>query len=317
MSLRPLSDALQHRAESELHEKPRRIASDLHALREWLKKQPHLQAVDPSDQWLIAFLRGCKFSLERSKEKLEMYYTLRTLIPEFFSERDPLSTKIQEILKLGVFLPLKGSSSGDAARVCVVRLGVFDPTRYHLCDIIKVAFMITEILMLEDDHFVVSGEDVIIDMKGMSLSVVGQWTPALARKAISCFQGALPVRQRGYHMLNTTTGFDASYAILRSFLSDKLKKRRMVQSFQIQVHNQNYDAMQKEIGKSVLPAEYGGEDGTLLALVDHWKAKVESYSDWFAREESQRSDEARRAGAPGAGAALFGVEGSFRKLEVD
>lgn len=49
----------------------------------------------------MAFLRGCKFSLERSKEKLDMFYTLRSIVPEFYGNRDPLDNRIQEILKLG------------------------------------------------------------------------------------------------------------------------------------------------------------------------------------------------------------------------
>lgn len=53
------------------------------------------------DQWLLAFLRGCKFSLERTKEKLDMYYTVRTLTPEYFSDRDPMRPEIQAILKKG------------------------------------------------------------------------------------------------------------------------------------------------------------------------------------------------------------------------
>lgn len=39
-----------------------------------------------------------------------------------------------------------------------MRLGVFDPSKYHLTDLIKVSLMVTEILMLEDDNFTVSGE---------------------------------------------------------------------------------------------------------------------------------------------------------------
>lgn len=35
---------------------------------------------------------------------------------------------------------------------------MFDPTKYHLSDLIKVALMVTEILMLEDDNFSVAGE---------------------------------------------------------------------------------------------------------------------------------------------------------------
>lgn len=39
-----------------------------------------------------------------------------------------------------------------------MRIGIFDPTRYHLSDLIKVALMISEILMLEDDNFTIIGE---------------------------------------------------------------------------------------------------------------------------------------------------------------
>jgi hypothetical protein len=53
-------------------------------------------------QTLIAFLRGCKFSLERTKEKLDMYYTMRTALPDFFGERNmKKSALIREIMELG------------------------------------------------------------------------------------------------------------------------------------------------------------------------------------------------------------------------
>lgn len=55
------------------------------------------------DQWILAFLRGCKFSLERTKEKIDMYYTARTVAPEFFGERNPFDPAIQEFLKLGYY----------------------------------------------------------------------------------------------------------------------------------------------------------------------------------------------------------------------
>lgn len=42
----------------------------------------------PDDARLRTFLRGCKFSLEKVKKKLDMYYTMRNAIPEFFANRD-------------------------------------------------------------------------------------------------------------------------------------------------------------------------------------------------------------------------------------
>ncbi|XP_049866600.1 uncharacterized protein LOC126367214 [Pectinophora gossypiella] len=310
MTIRPLPASLQKKAEKEVNEDPKRLAADLVALREWLSKQPHLESVQPSDQWLVAFLRGSKFSLERSKEKFDMYYTLKALVPEFFSNRDPLDERIQGILKLGVFLPVKNVKDADSSRVCIVRVGVFDPSNYHLADLIKVAFMVTEILMLEDDNFTIIGEDVIVDMQGVGVNILSQWTPALAKKVITSFEKALPVRVRSNHMLNTPTGFEAAYTVFKAFLGEKLKKR-------IQVHNQKYTSMHKSIPKSVLPKEYGGDDGTVQELTDHWREKVESYRDWFLKEENSRSDESKRPEMPKTTSALFGVEGSFRKLEVD
>ncbi|KAL0849060.1 hypothetical protein ABMA28_013422 [Loxostege sticticalis] len=310
VTIRPLSAPLLKKAKKEINEDPKRVDSDIEALRTWLSKQPHLQSVQPTDQWLIAFLRGCKFSLERSKEKMDMYYTLKTIVPEFFANRDPLDDRIQEILKIGTFLPLKKCKAEDSSRINIVRIGLFNPSKFHLTDVIKVSLMITEILLLEDDNFTVSGEEVVVDMKGVGVSVLSQWTPAMAKKVVSSFEKALPVRVRGNHILNTPTGFEAAYTIFKTFLGEKLKKR-------IHVHNQNYKAMHKEIPKSILPVEYGGEDGSIEDLIEHWKSKVESYRDWFLKEESARSDESVRLGTPKTSSALFGVEGSFRKLDFD
>ncbi|XP_068620794.1 uncharacterized protein [Battus philenor] len=310
MTVRPLSATLQEKAKKEVNENPRSVQSDISALKTWLQKQPHLHTVNPSDQWLVAFLRGSKFSLERCKEKLDMYYTMRTVVPEFFSNRDPLDSRIQGILKLGAFLPLRNCKENDAPRICIVRIGVYNPSEYNLSDLLKVAFMITEIMMLEDDNFTVSGEEVIVDIKNVGVNVLSQWTPALAKKVITCFEKALPVRLKSNHILNTPTGFEAAYTIFKAFLGEKLKKR-------IRVHNQDYDALYKEIPKKVLPKEYGGDEGEIQELTDHWLRKVESYRDWFLKEENARSDESKRPGKPKTTSTLFGIEGSFRQLEVD
>jgi hypothetical protein len=100
LSIRSLSSELWQNANNDLHEDPKRRALDVQAIREWLKKQPHIRA-NPDDQTIIAFLRGCKFSLERTKEKLDMHYTLKTALPEFFHGRDFENKVLREILDMG------------------------------------------------------------------------------------------------------------------------------------------------------------------------------------------------------------------------
>lgn len=63
------------------------IDRDIKLIREWLDTQPHLPK-DMDDGRLATFLRGCKFSLEKVKKKLDMYYTMRNAVPEFFANRD-------------------------------------------------------------------------------------------------------------------------------------------------------------------------------------------------------------------------------------
>jgi hypothetical protein len=52
------------------------------------------------DQRIMTFLRGCKFSLEKVKRKLDMYFTMRTAVPEFFNDRDVTRPELKEILDL-------------------------------------------------------------------------------------------------------------------------------------------------------------------------------------------------------------------------
>jgi len=100
LKIRPLSPELLEQAKKNVNEVPERREADVQAIRDWLKKQPHIIA-EPSDQLIISFLRGCKFSLERTKEKLDMYYTMKTIVPEFFKNRDLNSPVLREIMNQG------------------------------------------------------------------------------------------------------------------------------------------------------------------------------------------------------------------------
>jgi hypothetical protein len=102
LNIRELSPELLECAIKNVNEVPSRRAADVLAIREWLKKQPHIKA-DPDDQTIIGFLRGCKFSLERTKEKVDMYYTMKTALPEFFSNRDLNNKTQREILDMGYY----------------------------------------------------------------------------------------------------------------------------------------------------------------------------------------------------------------------
>lgn len=50
---------------------------------------------------LLKFIRGCKFSLEKVKTKLDCALTLRNALPEFFTGWDPKLPELQAALSAG------------------------------------------------------------------------------------------------------------------------------------------------------------------------------------------------------------------------
>jgi hypothetical protein len=100
VNIRTISPELQKKAIEELNEDPARIERDIEAFREWIKKSPHIKG-RTDDQFLVTFLRGCKYSLERAKQKYEIYYTLKTHASELLKNRDPLDPKLREAIRQG------------------------------------------------------------------------------------------------------------------------------------------------------------------------------------------------------------------------
>ena len=56
---------------------------------------------------------------------------------------------------------------------------------------------------------------------------------------------------------------------------------------------------------------------TAYLISEYWKKKVESRRDFLMGFEKVKADESNRPGRPKTTQELFGIEGSFRKLNVD
>ncbi|VVC98506.1 unnamed protein product [Leptidea sinapis] len=85
MTLEQPAGEMWKKIREELNENVETRDKDLEHIKEWLKKEPHLPD-EFDDQRIMTFLRGCKFSLEKTKRKLDMYFTMRTAVPEFFND---------------------------------------------------------------------------------------------------------------------------------------------------------------------------------------------------------------------------------------
>lgn len=67
-----------------------------------------------------------------------------------------------------------------------------------------------------------------------------------------------------------------------------------------------------------LPNELGGKAGAIEELINVQLKRIENFREWFLEDEkSKRVNESQRIGKIKTLSDLFGLDGSFRKLEID
>jgi hypothetical protein len=194
-NVRKISASLQRKAILELREDPRTIQNSIDELKLWISQTPHLNA-RMDDQFLLTFLRGSKHDLNKAKAKIEMFYTCRTAMPEIMSNRDPLDPVLLDIIRLGVGIPLPLTETDDSPRIVLVRPGAYDATRFRFIDVMKVANMICDILLIEDDNLVISGEVAVVDFKNVTKSHLLQLDPLFVKKLALLNQEGSPLKQK-------------------------------------------------------------------------------------------------------------------------
>lgn len=98
--IKALPIELQQMLEKELGEIQERIPNDLQNLKTLLKQEPHLNA-RLDDQFLIQYLRRCKYNVQKAKKRIHLYYTLKTKFPEFSNVTDVNDPKFRKMLNYG------------------------------------------------------------------------------------------------------------------------------------------------------------------------------------------------------------------------
>jgi len=301
---------LMEAAKKDLGEDPVRVAQDLEIIKTWIKKSPHLHSIKQDDEFLKMFLRGCKFSLEKTKEKLDFFFTVRGNLPTWFDNWDPRLPEIKNIIKAGIYIPLPGYDK-HGRKVIVMRGGLSDPNTMKKEDEFKASGMLMESALNGDKQAVIRGIVLLQDLEGMTLSHALAVSPAVMKKAMTVWQDAYPSRPKALHFLNMPSAMESVFKMAQGFQNEKMRARNHVHPVG------DYSKVQEDLGLEVLPTDFGGTNVSLSELRDYWIDQMERNRDWLMEQSKYKTDESKRPGKPKSHADLFGIEGSFRKLEID
>ena len=238
------------------------IMHDVKDIKEWIKKNPHLENIRQDDIFLRYFLHGCGYSLEKTKKRLDLFFSVKTTLPAWFDNWGTEERVVQEILSAGVFLPLPGYDKQGRA-VFLVRYGAIKPATMRVDDIYKVTIMLLELALEGNTQAGVHGLAIINDVSGVTASHVAMMTSATMKKHIVVFQEAYPMENQTLidssvmHFLNMPKIVETVFNLLLSQSKEMYKKMN-------QVHPKGDNSLLLDnVGHQILPTEYGGENNNI------------------------------------------------------
>lgn len=308
LDIRPLTPALQQKALNELNEKPEHLAADITALRAWLRKQPHLKTRQ-SDQFILNFLRGCKFSLEKAKRKLDQYYTLRSMLPELNQHNFVDDQRLRAIIRLGVTLYLPLPLMEDGPCIMLMRPGKCNPHEFNLTDLLRVSFLLQDISLISNDNMIIAGFMQIGDFEDFSMAHLLQLSPSLIKRFGFYVEEGMPMRIKNSHFFNTGVIFEKMFATVKLVLPAKMVER-------VQVHS-TFESLCEAVPIKYLPKDYGGENGCIEEVAARTEQLILDYREYLLDEQNYGVDEKLRIDDVSNVGTSFGIDGSFRKLNVD
>ncbi|KYN13837.1 PREDICTED: alpha-tocopherol transfer protein-like [Trachymyrmex cornetzi] len=292
--------------EEELKKNPELKESDIQILRKWSNKQTHLPKM--SDSELVLFLHSNYYQLEPTKTTIDTFFTVRTHVPEFFCNRDLINDKeVKKATKTVTTQILEGITR-EGHKIIYGRLIDSEPSHFVFTDAIKLLFMTIDLWLYMEGTC--NGHVLIIDMKNISLGHVARLSPMTLKKFFYYLQEGLPVRLKGFHLINVTPVVDIIFNMIKPFM-----KKQLMDMFHMHTTN---DTLEKFVSLEVLPNEVGGQAGLMQKLHDKQMKKLADHVAWFQKDEANhRVNESLRLDKAKIATDLFGVEGSFKKLEID
>lgn len=258
--------------EEEMKKNPELKIEDIKILKEWCEKQLHLPKIQ--DVQLAIFLHSNYYQLEPTKNTIENYYTIRTQVPELFSDRDIKSEKLQEALKVIVNCHLEQQTK-EGYYIVIGRLLDFDPSHYNYINVTKCILMLMDEFLWE--YGSTPGFVFVCDVTGMSFGHMTRFNLTLMKKYMHYVQEALPIRIKAMHMINTSPIMKIIFNTCKPFMKKDLQ--------QLMHFHSSVESVNKYFPVEILPNELGGKAGPIQEIWNMRIKRLEDFQEWFVEDE--------------------------------
>ncbi|XP_022821051.1 alpha-tocopherol transfer protein [Spodoptera litura] len=243
-----VDEACKEVAKKELRETPEVVEQALAELRQLLRKEPSLYVPIDRDDYLLKFLRPCKFYPESAFKKIQAYYKFRIAHADYCHDllpsaiRSPFEHSIVSIL---------APRDQHGRRIVLVECGErWNPQEVSLKEVFRGIQVGLEGAMAEPATQI-CGVISVFDMKGLAFKHIMQFTPSYAKMVLDWIQESVPIRVKAVHIINQPYIFNMLFAIFKPFMREKLRSR-------IHFHGNNMNSLMQHVDPKALRKRHGG-----------------------------------------------------------
>lgn len=163
---------------------------------------------------------------------------------------------------------------------------------------------------VRDPRAQIAGGIILVDMAGLRFAHAKYLSPHLAKRSAEVIQDSFPMRFKAFHILHEPFYFDAILALIKPFMTEKMRKRvndlipnRLIfnifnshiqthtllsfQFLKIHTHGNDLKSLHKHIPVDILPREYGGLQGPFDNT--KWREQILGDEQYFIRLETYNS----------------------------
>lgn len=279
--------------------------NDIETIKQWLNHQPHIPAL--TDEFVLLFLHSCYYSIERTKDTIDNYFTVRAQCGDLFKGRDVKALtqqlEIYDMFSLPELTP-------DRSRIVFYKLRSDDLAQFSFPDAMRTFYAVNDLFISE--HGLEEGYVVVFDMSGLTFGHLAKASTQLSmvKSFMIYIQECHPVRLKAVHVINTYSLIDKILSLIKPMMNSDL-----IQMLHL---HPTLESLAEYFPLSLLPADYdGGRSEAVQVHQDHTRRLVIKYSSWLKDFEQFEASEKKRVGKPRK--SLVGAElgGSFKTLSID
>ncbi|XP_044763590.1 alpha-tocopherol transfer protein-like [Coccinella septempunctata] len=278
------------------------IKRDIEILRNWAEKEKHLPQDFINDElFLERLLLNNKFRIEQSKIKYDNYFTMKAEYNFFYQGIEKVIPSSIPVVKF----PLR-KLTNEGKRViliCVSNHGQTVGADFEEC--LKFQVAVSEIM---NKYSFTDSRIAIIDVYGLKSGFFKNFDVSMLHKHLKLIRNCYSGRVAAIHMVNLTNFANLLLGGIKMIFKDVASK--------IKVH-ENLESLHREVPRAILPKDYGGDDIPVAEYLKIWNDIIKEEEIFLKNLRYQVADESLRIGFSNLKSDEFGVDGTFKQLNID